>query len=115
MSKKADRPLLIDMIQSIEKVLDYTAGMDEAAFIADRLTCDAVIYNIQIIGEAASKLSDRIKEDHPEVPWHQVIGMRHRLVHEYGQVRIDIIWRVASIHIPPLMEQLKKILEQGIE
>ena len=115
MSKKADRPLVIDMIQSIEKVLEYTGGMDEAAFTADRLTRDAVIYNIQIIGEAASKLSDQIKSIHHEVPWHQVIGMRHRLVHEYGQVRIDIIWRVASIHIPPLLGQLKKILEEGVE
>ncbi len=115
MSKKFDRPLLIDMLQSIEKVLEYTAGMDEDSFTANPLTRDAVIYNIQIIGEAASKLSQPLKEAHPEIPWHQLIGMRHRLVHEYGQVRIDIIWRVISIHLPTLREQLKVIVDEGVE
>lgn len=115
MSKRFDKPLLIDMLQSAENVLSYTAGMDEAAFRANRQTRDAVIYNIQIIGEATSHVSDRTVHAFPDVEWGKIIRTRHRIVHDYDQIRDDIIWRVVTDYLPPLVVQLKKILEAGVE
>jgi len=85
MFRRFDKPLLIDMLQSPEKVLEFTAGMDEEAFCSKEnvKTRDAVIYNIQIIGEAASHISERLVQRKPEVEWGKIMRTRHRIVHDY--------------------------------
>jgi uncharacterized protein with HEPN domain len=65
---------------------------------------------IEIIGEAARKVSDPFKAAHPEIPWRKIIAQRHVLAHEYGDVDPRLVWRVASVHIPALHAQLRELL-----
>lgn len=66
--------------------------------------------SIGIIGEAASKISQENRETYSEIPWSQIIGMRNRLIHAYFEVNLDILWRVAIEEVPPLIDQLNKII-----
>lgn len=88
---------------------------DESAEVWDELVCDAVMRNIQIIGEAASRTSKPFRERTPHLEWPKIIGMRHRLVHDYFEIEENIIWRVVSDHLPPLAEDLKNVLAGGVE
>lgn len=63
-----------------------------------------------IIGEAARNISDEFQAAHPEVPWRPIMAQRHRLTHEYGEINDDLIWAVATVHVPPLIERLRELL-----
>lgn len=84
MSKREPSLLINDIIESGEKILNYTEGMDYETFIQDPKTIDAVIRNFEIIGEAANRLPESYKENHPEIDWFKIRGFRNRIVHEYG-------------------------------
>jgi len=112
---RSDRVLLLDMQEAIGRVLRYTEGFDEASFLREEQTIDSVVRNIQIIGEAAFRINRTFRDAHAEIEWPGIIGMRHRLVHDYFEVEERIIWRVVETKLPPLLEQLKKILEDGVE
>ena len=92
MSKRSDRQLLLDMQEAMLKVLKYTAGFDEQLFLDQEQTIDSVVRNIQIIGEASNRLSSELRAAHPEVEWTAIVGMRHRLVHDYFDIEERIIW-----------------------
>ena len=109
MSSRSDDLLVLDMMESIETIFSYTQGVTEEAFLANREKSDAVIRNIEVIGEAAGMLSDTFQEKHPEIPWHQMVGMRNRLIHGYFGVSLKIIWQVVVVDLPLLYEQIKKI------
>lgn len=79
--KRAWRFYLDDMIGFVEKVLAYTDGMDQMAFVANELTYDAVLRNLELIGEAATHIPDDIRSAHPEIPWRMIIATRNRLIH----------------------------------
>lgn len=115
MSKRSDQQLLLDMREATSRVLKYTAGFDERLFLEQEQTIDSVVRNIQIIGEAASRISKEFKEAHPEIEWPGIIGMRHRLVHDYFEIEERLIWRVIETKLPEFYEQLKKILASGVE
>ncbi|HEY1884483.1 MAG TPA: HepT-like ribonuclease domain-containing protein [Roseiarcus sp.] len=86
----------------------FVKGLDEAAFLASRLHQNAAIRSLEIIGEAAGKVSAATRATHPEIPWREITGMRHRLIHGYGDVRLDLFWIVLCDRLPPLLA----ILEQ---
>ena len=109
MSKRSDDLLVADICEAGEKILRYTAGMDEAAFIAHELTVDAVIRNIEIMGEAASILSDEFKQTHAETPFRQMTALRNRVIHGYFGVSLPIIWRVVRDDLPLLLKQFKNV------
>ncbi len=115
MSERSDKQLLLDMIEAIERAVRYTKGMSLETFMKDEMVCDAVMRNIQIIGEAANRTSKQLRETTPHLEWSKIIGMRHRLVHDYFEIEEAIVWRVVADYLPPLMEQLKKILDSGVE
>ncbi len=73
---------------------------------------DAVIRNFQVIGEAARKVPDDVQQAHYEIPWSLMQGMRHVLVHDYDAVKLDVVWRTIQESLPPLVEPLKKLLEE---
>lgn len=85
------------------------------AFLKDELVRDAVMRNIQIIGEAANRTSKQLRETTPHLEWPKIIGMRHRLVHDYFEIEESIVWRVVANYLPPLAEELNKVLEGGVE
>ena len=84
-----DEALLLDMLIAARHVRDFASNLSQDGFASDILVQSAVQHQLQIIGEAASKVSEDLRKSHPEVPWTPIIGLRHRLVHDYP--RIDLM------------------------
>ena len=106
---RTDRLLLEDMLEAIDEVLDTTPPT-RAAFDADKLVRSHVLRHIQIIGEAAWRVSARVKERHPEIPWKLIAGMRHVLVHDYFEVNWERVYQTARDHVPPLKPRIQAVL-----
>ncbi|NOX63794.1 MAG: DUF86 domain-containing protein [Chloroflexi bacterium] len=104
-----DSERLRDMLDAIEKIESHV-GEDRTAFEEDELLQVWVIYHLQIIGEAASRLSDEVWERHPEIPWKQIVGMRHILVHHYFGIDLELVWQVVENDLPDLKLKIKRIL-----
>lgn len=102
-----DAALVVDIILAAEDALEFVSGLDEAGFSASRLHQNAVIRSLEIIGEAAGKLSEAFRSQLPTIPWRQLTSMRHRLIHGYATVRVDLVWRVLSDQLPVLLSTLK--------
>lgn len=113
MFSKDWRVRIEDMLEALDRIRRYTAGMDEAAFCGDGRTVDAVVRNLEIIGEAARFLPPDVAHAHPEVPWHRMAEMRHVLIHEYHAVDPSIVWSTVRHDLPPLLEPLKAMLRNG--
>jgi len=105
-----DEAYVLDMLLAARKVLRYTAGVDQVRFLADEMMQDAVIRQIQIVGEAARKVSPEWKAAHGEIPWPAIIGMRHRLVHDYISVLPDKVWEVVATDLPALILQFEALV-----
>lgn len=107
------RATILDMVQTIERAQRLSAGLNEVRFFSDERTQWAIYSQILILGEAASRLDRTFQESHPEIPWSNVIGMRHRLVHGYDSVDWKRVWKTLNDDLPPLLEQLKTFLPEG--
>ena len=100
-----------DILDAIERIGRYTAGLDLAGFSADQKTIDAVVRNIEIIGEAARYLPATVEQRHPEIPWATMRGIRNRLIHGYADVDVEIVWRACRYNLPPLLPMLRQVLQ----
>jgi len=100
MSRRTDSQLLDDIRKAARRAMTYVSGMSYETFIEDTKTQDAVIRNIEIIGEASKKLSQSARAKYPGVPWKQMAGSRDRLIHDYFGVNIDIVWQIAHAELP---------------
>ncbi len=105
-----DDAYVLDMLLAARKVLEFTRNVDWVQFKRDELIQNAVMHQIQIIGEAASKVSPEYQSDHPDVPWRDMVGMRNRLVHEYFRILPGRVWDVVEKHIPKLVELLEPLV-----
>ncbi|WP_017298670.1 DUF86 domain-containing protein [Nodosilinea nodulosa] len=105
------RLYLTDILMAGEKVLHYTEGMNFENFVADERTFDAVIRNLEIIGEAVKSIPDDARLLRPEIEWRKIAGLRDILAHAYFKVEDEIIWDVARNKIPPLLETVSQLLE----
>jgi uncharacterized protein with HEPN domain len=105
-----DAALLLDMLLAARDAHSFIKGLNEAAFLASPLHQNAVIRSLEVLGEAASKISADTKARHSDIPWREIVGMRHRLIHGYGDVRLDLVWRVAHEHLVPLIASLVNIV-----
>jgi uncharacterized protein with HEPN domain len=112
MSKRDCRLLLEDILESCEKILSYTEGFTLNTFMNDEKTIDAVVRNFEIIGEAANRLPESFCNNNPEIPWHQLIGMRNRLIHAYFGIDYEIVWNVIINDIPFFTKQIKIIINK---
>lgn len=106
-----DDVLLRDMLDHARRANDAIAARSRADLETDPVLAAALERFIEVIGEAASKVSASTRESAPEIPWHQVIGMRNRLVHGYASVDHDIVWDVVSADLPALTGALERLLE----
>lgn len=106
-----DHYRLRDILEAIEKV-DRYASRGRNVFIEQELIQTWIIHNIQIIGEAASNLSEDYCREHSEIPWAQIVAMRNILVHEYFGVDLDEIWRTVEQNLPVFKRQIQSLLDQ---
>lgn len=109
MSKREDIAIIQDIKEAIDRIISYTSGMKYNDFLQDYKTQDAVIRNIEILGEAAKLLSDEAKEKFQNIPWKDIAGTRDKLIHDYFGVNIDIVWNIAKNEVPILSTQLSDI------
>lgn len=109
-SKRSEGLFLTDIRDAIDKVLAYTSAGREL-FLADSRTQDAVLRNVEIIGEAVRGITDETRIAHPEVPWREMAGMRDRIIHDYSRVDLDVVWDVVSRDLPPLREKIAALLQ----
>lgn len=100
---------LDDIKQSIIKIQDYTSGLTETEFKNDTKTYDSVLHNLMIIGEAAGKIPEEIRERNQNINWSGIIGMRNIIAHGYFIVDSDIIWLTIKERLPELFEQIKSL------
>ncbi len=113
MSERADRDVLSDIQEAIRRIAVYTAGMTYEPFLADTKTQDAVIRNLEIIGEATKSLSEGLRAKHSGIPWKGMAGVRDRLIHHYFGVNLDIVWQIAVAELPDVASQLAGIQDKG--
>lgn len=105
------RLYLDDIRTSAEKILQYTRGLDFVAFTRDEKTVDAVVFNFEIIGEAAKHIPDSIRARYPQVDWRRMAGLRDIIAHGYFGLNHRILWDAVQTQIPTLLEQITQILK----
>jgi uncharacterized protein with HEPN domain len=98
-----------DMLEAANYVIEFVDGLTYEQFLADKIRFFAVMKNVEIIGEAANMLTEEFKSAHEEIPWRQVIKMRHVLVHGYSNILPEILWETARQDVPQLKDQLTKL------
>jgi uncharacterized protein with HEPN domain len=101
------------ILEAIDKIQRYAAGLTEDTFSSQGMAVDAIIRNFQVIGEAVRHVPDEVQARYAEVPWSLMQGMRHVLVHDYYAVKLDIVWRTIQLSLPPLLEPLRNMLQEN--
>lgn len=112
MSKREDTVILQDIVEAIERVETYTKGMSYQQFISDRKTQDAVVRNLEIVGEATKNLTEKTKQQNPDVSWKSMAGMRDKLIHDYFGVNYDVVWTIINEDLEELSSSLELVIEK---
>jgi uncharacterized protein with HEPN domain len=110
-SKRADKDYLEDIHDALGQIQEYIQGYNFQQFVNDRKTQDAVVRNLEIMGEAAKHISAGLRRRHAEIPWKSLAGVRDRIVHDYFGINYEIIWQIATKELPELDANLRTILE----
>ena len=111
MSKRADTDFLNDSKEAILRINVYVENLSYEEFLNDIKTQDAVVRNLEIIGEAIKNISEELKEKYPRVPWKDLAGVRDKLIHHYFGVNLDIVWNIVKKELPEIILQLEAILK----
>ena len=99
----------LDMLEAIQRIGKY-AARGRQAFVSDELIQTYIVHNLQILGEAAAKVSPAQQAEYPDLPWPKMIGMRNVLVHNYFNIDLDIVWQVVESELPALQEKISRIV-----
>jgi uncharacterized protein with HEPN domain len=105
-----DDALVLDIVLAAADAREFVGGLDWKDFEASRLHQNAVIRSLEIIGEAAGKLSAEFTSARPELSWREIVNMRHRLIHAYSEVRLDVVWSVVRDDVPKLIAVLTPLV-----
>lgn len=108
--KKDDTVYLQHILDAIEQIEEYLKGVSVKRFLQTRLLQDGVVRQLEIIGEASRNLADEFRQTHPEVPWGEIVGLRNRIIHAYFNVNLQIVWEIVQNDLPPLKQQVERIL-----
>jgi len=100
---------LDDILEAIRRIEEYTANMSFESFAENRLVIDAVIRNLEIIGESCRALSEEIRAKYPEVEWRKIVGLRNILIHQYFGVDLELVWDIVKNKLPELKIKIKEI------
>ncbi len=110
MSKQRDLDYLNDIREAIHRILTYTADLTFQQFMEDIKVQDAVVRNLEIIGEATKNLSMNLRKSHPKVPWKDMMGMRDKTIHHYLGINYEIVWTISKAELTGLLPQIERIL-----
>jgi uncharacterized protein with HEPN domain len=108
--KRLDEKYVLDMLLSARQALEYVDGTTRDEFLEDTRTQDAVLRRLEVIGEAATRVSGALRDRHPDIPWRAMAGMRNRLIHEYFRVDLDVVWVVVREELLPLAAALEPLI-----
>jgi uncharacterized protein with HEPN domain len=111
MSKRVDMDFLADCKEAIMRISAYTEDLSYEQFLEDKKTQDAVVRNLEVIGEAAKNVSEELKRKHPQIPWQDLAGVQDKLIHHYFGVNFDIVWNIVRQELPKVLSQLEGILK----
>jgi uncharacterized protein with HEPN domain len=106
---------LWDMVNAINRIQEFTANLTEDAYLDSALTQSAVERQLEILGEAARRLSDELRQAHPEISWRRIIGLRNILIHRYDEIRQQLIWQTVISELQPLGTQLEALATSSSE
>jgi uncharacterized protein with HEPN domain len=98
------------MVDAAQEAIAFVQGINQDAFAKDRMRVLSVVKSIEIIGEAATKISPALKQQAKAIPWSDIAGMRNRLIHAYFDIDMDVIWQTVQTDLPALIPNLKKLL-----
>jgi len=101
------------MLDAAREALTFSAGRSRRDLDTDRMLVLSLVRSIEIIGEAAGKISDECRIEHEKIPWQDIVAMRNRLIHAYFDVNLDIVWRTATEELPPLVSSLEEALSKS--
>lgn len=107
-----DEEYLRSILDAIDAIQRY-AEPGEDAFRSERMRQDAILRNLEVVGEAVSKLSPGLRAKYPEVPWTQIVGMRNRLIHGYLSIKVELVWDTVTMVMPGFREQVLKLLREN--
>jgi len=111
MSQRSSRIFLEDIIQSADKIRRYTKGLEYDDFVRNEMVTDAVLRNLEIIGEAAGNIPDDIRSRYPHIPWRRIVGLRNIVIHAYFNVDLNIIWQIVTVNLPEIRHDIGSVLE----
>ena len=110
-----DSAFVLDIITSARLIRSYVEGVGRDEFLSNTQLQDSVIRRIEIIGEAAGRISSQFREAHPQIPWQAMRGMRNRMIHGYDDIDFDIVWNTTQESIPILLELIEPLLNSEID
>ncbi len=111
--KRRDHKLYVeDILQSMDRIERYTRGQTFERFRRSEMVADAVIRNLEIIGEAARSIPQEVRQRHPDIPWTRMIGLRNIAIHEYFGVDLGIIWEIVRRNLPETRSKIVALLEK---
>jgi uncharacterized protein with HEPN domain len=104
-----DDATLLDILRAARLALDFRGQIDKSGFLGDLKTQAAVLHELLVLGEAVKRLSTPFREQHSEIPWKAVAGMRDRLLHGYDDVDLDLVWKTLEEDLPELIDLVEKL------
>ena len=109
--RKDDLIRLRHMLDAAREVVSFSQNETRASLDTERMLTLSIVKDLEIIGEAASKVTKKCREELPQIPWQNIVSMRNRLIHAYFDINLDIVWTTVIDDLPPLMSELEKIVE----
>jgi uncharacterized protein with HEPN domain len=107
---RQDDSYLLDMLVAARKAITFAADLTHAQFEQSDLHQNAIFKVLEIVGEAASRISDSAQTAHPEIPWQEIVGLRNRVVHVYFEIDLSLVWQIVREDVPALIAQLERLV-----
>ncbi|MGD9628233.1 MAG: DUF86 domain-containing protein [Pyrinomonadaceae bacterium] len=111
MKSRHDRLYVYDIMECCDRVADYISGVREEEYQKNLMLQDALVRNIEVVGEAVKNISQQIKDAYPEVAWSQIARMRDKIAHHYFRINLDVVWKTATDDLPALRPHIATIYE----